>query len=335
MTISIPAPKMDDVCLDIRDLRTYFHVREGIAKAVDGVSLQLMRGETLGLAGESGCGKTVTALSILKLLDIPPGEYRGGRIIFEGRDLLKASEKEMQEVRGKRISLIFQEPMTSLNPIMSIGFQIEEALLNHKEMCRVEKRQRAIELLSMVGIPDPRRRIGEYPHQLSGGMRQRVMIAMALACNPKVLIADEPTTALDVTIQAQIMELMAGLQEDLGTSILLITHDLAVIAETAHRVAIMYGGKIVEEADVSTIFKNPLHPYTQGLMKSVPRIDKSSNSRRLEEIPGLVPNLYNLPEGCSFYDRCLLAKEKCRTVIPQLLAVDAGHKVRCWIAQGG
>ena len=335
MTISIPAPKMDDVFLDIRDLRTYFHVREGMAKAVDGVSFQLMRGETLGLAGESGCGKTVTALSILKLVDIPPGEYRGGQIIFEGRDLLKASEREMREVRGKGISLIFQEPMTSLNPIMSIGFQIEEALLNHEEMGRAETRQRAIELLSIVGIPDPRRRIGEYPHQLSGGMRQRVMIAMALACNPKVLIADEPTTALDVTIQAQIMELMVGLQEDLGMSILLITHDLAVIAETAHRVAVMYAGKIVEEADVSTIFKNPLHPYTQGLMKCVPRIDKSSNSRRLEEIHGLVPNLYNLPEGCSFYDRCLVAKEKCRTVRPQLLAVDAGHTVRCWIAQDG
>jgi oligopeptide/dipeptide ABC transporter ATP-binding protein len=326
---------MDDVFLDIRDLRTYFHVREGMAKAVDGVSFQLMRGETLGLVGESGCGKTVTALSILKLVDIPPGEYRGGQIIFEGRDLLKASEREMREVRGKCISLIFQEPMTSLNPIMSIGFQIEEALLNHEEMCKAEARQRAIELLSMVGIPTPRRRIGAYPHQLSGGMRQRVMIALALACNPKVLIADEPTTALDVTIQAQILELMVDLQENLGMSILLITHDLAVIAETAHRVAVMYAGKIVEEADVSTIFKNPLHPYTQGLMKSVPRIDKSNNSRRLEEIPGLVPNLYNLPDGCSFYDRCLVGKEKCRKVSPQLLAVDVGHKVRCWIARDG
>jgi peptide/nickel transport system ATP-binding protein/oligopeptide transport system ATP-binding protein len=326
---------MGEVVLAIDNLKTYFRVKEGLVRAVDGVSYQIHRAETLGLVGESGCGKTVSSLSILKLLDMPPAEFHGGKILFENQDLLTFSEKQMRDIRGKSISMIFQEPMTSLNPMLSIGFQVGEVLMQHKRLTAGQVRSRTVELLEMVGIPSPEKRIAEYPHQLSGGMRQRVMIALALACNPKVLIADEPTTALDVTIQAQILELMVDLQDNLGTSILLITHDLGVIAETAHRVAVMYAGKIVEEADVVTIFKNPLHPYTQGLMNSVPRIDEAGNSRRLEEIPGMVPNLYNLPEGCSFFDRCPTANEKCRTTRSRLLEVDSGHTVRCWKTQKG
>jgi peptide/nickel transport system ATP-binding protein/oligopeptide transport system ATP-binding protein len=322
---------MGEAVLTVDNLKTYFRVKEGLAKAVDGVSFQIHRGETLGLVGESGCGKTVSSLSILKLLEMPPAEFHSGKILFEGQDLLTFSEQQMRNIRGKSISMIFQEPMTSLNPMLSIGFQVGEVLINHERLTVRQAHSRAVELLEMVGIPSPEERSTEYPHQLSGGMRQRVMIALALACNPKVLIADEPTTALDVTIQAQILELMIDLRENLGTSILLITHDLGVIAETAHRVAVMYAGKIVEEADVATIFKNPLHPYTQGLMKSVPRIDESDSTRRLAEIPGLVPNLYNLPPGCSFFDRCPVGYEKCRTADAKLFAVDAGHAVRCWL----
>jgi len=324
---------MDEVVLAVEDLKTYFRVKEGLAKAVDGVSFQIHRGETLGLVGESGCGKTVSSLSILKLLEMPPAEFHSGKILFEGQDLLTFSEQQMRSIRGKSISMIFQEPMTSLNPMLSIGFQVAEVLINHERLTARQARSRTVELLELVGIPAPKKRATEYPHQLSGGMRQRVMIALALACNPKVLIADEPTTALDVTIQAQILELMIDLRENLGTSILLITHDLGVIAETAHRVAVMYAGKIVEEADVATIFKNPLHPYTQGLMKSVPRVDEAGNKRRLAEVPGLVPNLYNLPPGCSFLDRCPVAREKCRTDRSDLFAVDEGHSVRCWLVQ--
>jgi oligopeptide/dipeptide ABC transporter ATP-binding protein len=323
---------MDKVLLEVKNLRTYFHVKEGVAKAVDGVSFKLSEGETLGLVGESGCGKTVTSLSILKLLDVPPAEYRAGEIFFEGRDLLKAGEKEMRRVRGKTISMIFQEPMTSLNPIMSIGYQIEEVLLTHQKMRSASARDRAMELLTIVGIPSPRRRLEDFPHKLSGGMRQRVMIAMALACRPKVLIADEPTTALDVTIQAQILDLMNQLQTDLGASILLITHDLGVIAETADRVAVMYAGRIVEEAGVKTIFKNPAHPYTQGLLKSIPRIDEEQRPRRLSEIPGRVPNLCFLPRGCAFFDRCPVGIEQCRAERPQLTPIADGHLVSCWRA---
>jgi peptide/nickel transport system ATP-binding protein len=320
----------NNVVLDVRNLCTYFHVREGVAKAVDGVSFQLREGETLGLVGESGCGKTVTSLSLLKLLDVPPAEYRDGEIIFEGSDLLKASEKEMRQVRGKTISMIFQEPMTSLNPVMSIGPQLQEVLVTHQKMGSAEAKALAVELLTMVGIPSPRRRLNEFPYQLSGGMRQRVMIAMALACNPKVLIADEPTTALDVTIQAQILELMNRLQTNLGASILLITHDLGVIAETADRVAVMYAGRIVEETDVRTIFKNPVHPYTQGLLHSIPRIDDEQRPQRLSEIPGRVPNLCFLPRGCAFFDRCPVGTARCQAQRPELRAIQPGHLVSCW-----
>jgi len=326
---------MGEAVLSLDNLKTYFRVKEGLAKAVDGVSFQIHRGETLGLVGESGCGKTVSSLSILKLLEMPPAEFHSGNILFEGQDLLTFSEQQMRNIRGKSISMIFQEPMTSLNPMLSVGFQVGEVLVNHEGLTARQARSRTIELLEMVGIPSPEKRIAEYPHQLSGGMRQRVMIALALACNPKVLIADEPTTALDVTIQAQILELMMDLRENLGTSILLITHDLGVIAETAHRVAVMYAGKIVEESDVATIFKNPLHPYTQGLMKSIPRIDESDSTRRLAEVPGMVPNLYNLPPGCSFFDRCPVGIEKCRAANAKLVAVDGDHSVRCWLAQEG
>jgi len=324
---------MGEAVLTVENLKTYFRVKEGLAKAVDGVSFQIHRGETLGLVGESGCGKTVSSLSILKLLEMPPAEFHSGKILFESQDLLTFSEQQMRHIRGKSISMIFQEPMTSLNPMLSIGFQVGEVLINHEQLTTRQAHSRTVELLEMVGIPSPEKRATEYPHQLSGGMRQRIMIALALACNPKVLIADEPTTALDVTIQAQILELMIDLRENLGTSILLITHDLGVIAETAHRVAVMYAGKIVEEADVATIFKNPLHPYTLGLMKSVPRIDESGSTRRLAEIPGLVPNLYNLPPGCSFFDRCPVGYEKCRTADAKLFAVDTGHTVRCWLVR--
>ena len=321
--------KMDDVLLDIKNLRTYFHVKEGMAKAVDGVSIQLRKGMTLGLVGESGCGKTVSSLSILKLLDTPPAEYRGGEILFMGRDLLKTGEREMRKIRGKEISMVFQEPMTSLNPIMSIGFQIEEVLINHYGIRRTAARQRTLELLDMVGIPDPKRMANEYPHQLSGGMRQRVMIAMALSCNPKILIADEPTTALDVTIQAQILDLMQDLQDDLGTSILLISHDLGIIAEMVHHVAVMYAGKIVERSDVKTIFRNPVHPYTQGLLRSIPRINDEERQQRLAEIPGQVPNLCFLPSGCSFFDRCPRARAECRKETPELRSIEDGHMVSC------
>ena len=295
---------MTEPILQVKDLRTYFHVKEGVLKAVDGVSYFLNAGETLGLVGESGCGKSVSALSILQLVDRPPAEIHSGKILFQGENLLNLTEKEMRNVRGLSISMIFQEPMTSLNPIISIGRQISEVLTIHQGLSWKEASKRTVDLLKLVGIPLPEKRIEEYPHQLSGGMRQRVMIAIAIACDPKVIIADEPTTALDVTIQAQILDLMMGLQEKLGTAILLITHDLGVIAEAAKRVAVMYAGKIVEEADVISIFKDPLHPYTQGLIRSVPRIDMPGEQSRLEEIPGVVPNLYHLPKGCAFFERC-------------------------------
>jgi len=331
---------MTQPLLEIDDLRIYFHVREGIAKAVDRVSYQLGKGETLGLVGESGCGKTVSSLAILKLLETPPAEYRGGHIRFDGQDLINLDEKQMRHIRGKYISMIFQEPMTSLNPVLSIGFQVSEMLLNHGQMKSgrmkpAEARDRTLELLNMVGIPAPRQRLAEFPHQLSGGMRQRVMIALALACNPRVLIADEPTTALDVTIQAQILDLMVDLQDRLGTSILLITHDLGVIAEMADRVAVMYAGRIVEKADVATLFAHPSHPYTRGLLRSIPRIDSEKRPHRLAEIPGRVPNLCFLPVGCAFYDRCAERIDRCQHERPALTAVgDNDHLASCWLTQG-
>jgi oligopeptide/dipeptide ABC transporter ATP-binding protein len=325
---------MNRVLLEVRDLQIHFHLKEGVVKAVDGISYQLRQGEVLGLVGESGCGKTVSSLSILKLLEVPPAEYHGGEIIFEGRDLWKAGEKEMRSVRGRSISMIFQEPMTSLNPLMSIGTQVGEVLIAHHVMSPQEARERSIELLNRVGIHSPRQRVNDYPHQLSGGMRQRVMIALALACNPRILIADEPTTALDVTIQAQILDVMMGLQSDLGTSILLITHDMGVIAETASRVAVMYAGRIVETADVRTAFKYPLHPYTQSLLRCIPRIDADDRPRRLTEIPGRVPNLCFLPPGCAFFNRCRIREGRCREQAPELLPVEEGHWVSCWPVQG-
>jgi oligopeptide/dipeptide ABC transporter ATP-binding protein len=322
-----------DILLSVKDLRTYFNVKEGLAKAVDGVSYHINQGETLGLVGESGCGKTVSALSILKLLDIPPAQFHSGQILFKDQDLLQLSEQELNTIRGRSISMVFQEPMTSLNPVLSIGFQIDEVMINHLGITAREARDRTIELLNMVGIPLPRKRAKEYPHQLSGGMRQRIMIALAIACDPELLIADEPTTALDVTIQAQIIELMLSLQDKLGTSILLITHDLGVIAETADRVAVMYAGKIVEEADVKTIFQNPLHPYTRGLLNSVPNINKIDSATRLQEIPGIVPNLCYLPSGCAFMNRCPVKTKICESEKPKLLNIENQHNVRCWIAQ--
>jgi oligopeptide/dipeptide ABC transporter ATP-binding protein len=321
------------VLLDVRDLRIHFRSEEGLVRAVDGVSFQLRPGETLGLVGESGCGKTVSSLAILKLLEVPPAQYRGGEILFDGRDLLKTDEKDMRRLRGKVISMIFQEPMTSLNPVISIGSQVGEVLTVHQKMRPREARGRTVELLSMVGISSPRQRLDDYPHQLSGGMRQRVMIALALACNPKVLIADEPTTALDVTIQAQILDLMLELQSSLGTSVLLITHDMGVIAETARQVAVMYAGRIVEQADVKAIFENPLHPYTRSLLRCIPRIDEDVRPRRLAEIPGRVPDLCRLPPGCLFRDRCPAAEAACREHPPELLPVAPGHLVACRVAR--
>jgi peptide/nickel transport system ATP-binding protein/oligopeptide transport system ATP-binding protein len=317
--------------LTIRNLHTYFFTDEGVAKAVDGVDLELKEGGTLGVVGESGCGKSVTALSVMRLIPDPPGKITQGEILFAGKNLLDLSEAEMRKVRGRSISMIFQEPMTSLNPVFQIGDQISEVLRLHEGMSRREAWDRSIEMLKMVGIPSPERRVQEYPHQLSGGMRQRAMIAMALACSPKLMIADEPTTALDVTIQAQILELMNRLQRDKGMSVILITHNLGVIAETAQKVAVMYAGRIVEYTEVKPIFGNPMHPYTQGLLKSIPRLDEDhARKARLEAIPGLVPSLLELPKGCKFSNRCKYVFEKCGEE-PQLIEAEPGHLVRCWL----
>jgi peptide/nickel transport system ATP-binding protein/oligopeptide transport system ATP-binding protein len=282
----------------------------------------------LGIVGESGCGKSVTSLSIMRLVESPPGKIEGGVINFQGKDLTKLSEKEMRKIRGNDISMIFQEPMTSLNPVYTVGDQIIEAIMLHKGVKRKEARQQAIEMLQKVGIPLPEQRVDEYPHQLSGGMRQRVMIAMALSCDPQLLIADEPTTALDVTIQAQILELMNSLKESYGMAIMMITHDLGVSAEVSDRVAVMYAGKVVEYTDVDSLFEDPKHPYTWGLMNSIPKLDK--DVERLEAIPGSVPSPLNFPEGCKFNTRCPLAEGKCFTDEPELIDAEAGHKVRCW-----
>ena len=325
--------------LEVSDLGTWFYTRQGIVKAVDGVDFEVAAGETLAIVGESGCGKSMTALSLMRLIPDPPGRIVSGSIKLAGRDLLKISEEEMRDVRGNEISMIFQEPMTSLNPVMTIGKQISEALILHRDMDRKQAMKRAIEMLELVRIPEPTQRAKEYPHQLSGGMRQRAMIAMALACNPKVLIADEPTTALDVTIQAQILELIVELQREFSAAVLLITHDLGVVAETAHRVIVMYAGRKVEEATVGELFARPLHPYTVGLMNSIPRLDlmrgqTDRSNERLQEIPGIVPPLFDLPPGCAFAPRCSRADEKCRTERPAYEEKQPGHWAACWHTHG-
>jgi oligopeptide/dipeptide ABC transporter ATP-binding protein len=321
--------------LQIQDLRTYFRTPQGIAKAVDGVSLQLDDGEVLGVVGESGCGKSVLSLSILQLLPMPPAYFASGRIWFLGQDLLKASKQEIMRIRGNRISMIFQEPMTALNPVFTVGNQLAEVFRVHQGVGGRAARERAVEMLEQVGVPAPAKRVRDYPFELSGGMRQRVMIAMALACRPKLLIADEPTTALDVTIQAQILELMDQLQEVLGTAIVMISHDLGVIAETAHRVAVMYTGKIMETAATSELFGHPLHPYTQGLMRAIPGIEDDPQEGELYEIRGVVPSLLALPGGCEFNPRCPLAENVCRQREPELREILPGHRAACWMAEHG
>ena len=323
-----------ETALDVKDLQTWFYTRQGIVKAVDGVSFNLKKGETLGIVGESGCGKSITALSVMRLVPDPPGRIIGGQVMLDGKDLRELDEAEMRLVRGNEISMIFQEPMTSLNPVLTIGYQIAEALILHRDMNRSEALSRAVEMLDLMRIPEPAQRAREYPHQLSGGMRQRAMIAMALACNPKVLIADEPTTALDVTIQAQILDLIVRLQKELGTAVILITHDLGVVAETTQRIIVMYAGRKVEEADVVPLFANPMHPYTHGLMASVPRLAIMSGeevaAERLEEIPGIVPPLNNLPPGCAFAPRCRFADDRCRAEYPPYQEKQPGHWAACW-----
>jgi peptide/nickel transport system ATP-binding protein len=320
--------------LDVKGLQTVFFTNSGLFKAVDDVSFSVGRGQTLAIVGESGCGKSVTALSIMRLVPNPPGKIVGGSVMLEGTDLLGLDESEMRQIRGDRISMIFQEPMTSLNPVMRIGDQITEAVRLHRPMTRKEAWNQAVEMLRLVRIPVPERRALEYPHQLSGGMRQRAMIAMALACRPALLIADEPTTALDVTIQAQILALILDLQKELGMGLVLITHDLGVVAQTAQRVIVMYAGKKVEEADVETLFAHPLHPYTRGLMASIPTVPSlgAKAGARLVEIPGMVPSLTNLPKGCAFAPRCELAIQRCREEYPPLQAWGADHLAACWRA---
>jgi peptide/nickel transport system ATP-binding protein len=320
--------------LEVRDLHTQFDTLDGVVRAVDGVSFELARGETLGIVGESGCGKSVTALSILRLIPPETGRIAAGSIRFEGEELTALGEEAMKRVRGHRISMIFQEPMTSLNPVLTVGTQIAENVVRHLGLPWRAARDRAGEMLDLVRIADPRRRLDEYPHQLSGGMRQRVMIAMALSCDPRVLIADEPTTALDVTIQAQILDLMLELKEKTGTAIVLITHDLGVVAETTERVVVMYAGRKVEEAPVEVLFEEPLHPYTRGLMRAIPRLDVEADAAgtrpRLQEIPGLVPLLTRPIVGCAFAPRCSFATDRCRAETPPRIDAGAGHTVACW-----
>ncbi len=323
------------LAMEVVGLKTYFFTRQGIVKAVDDVSFYLKKGETLGIVGESGCGKSITALSVMRLVPDPPGKTIEGSVKLDGKELLGLSDAEMRDIRGNEISMIFQEPLTSLNPVFTIGHQISEALILHQGMNKAEALARSIEMLELVKIPETVQRVGEYPHQLSGGMRQRVMIAMALACNPKILIADEPTTALDVTIQAQILDLIVNLQEQLGTAVILITHDLGVIAETAQRVVVMYAGKKVEEAEVTELFGTPLHPYTHGLLASVPHLDvmkdaEAERVERLAEIPGIVPLLIDLPPGCVFAPRCPHADDKCRSEYPVYEELKPEHWVACW-----
>ena len=316
--------------LEIKDLKVHFDTEDGVLHAVDGVSFGIDAGETLGVVGESGCGKSVTAKTITRLLDMPPGRIVGGEIRWKGNDLVKASDDAIRALRAREIAMIFQEPMTSLNPVYTVGEQIAEVVRLHDKSGRRAAMDRATEMLRLVNIPNPEKRVNDYPHQFSGGMRQRVMIAMALSCNPKLLIADEPTTALDVTIQAQILDLMNELKEKLGMSIMLITHAMGVVAETAQRVVVMYAGKVIEEANVMDLFRTPLHPYTQGLIRSIPRMDlAATHKRRLEAIGGSVPKLINPAPGCRFASRCAHVRAECKVATPPLLEVAPGHKVAC------
>ncbi len=324
---------MNDMLLEIKDLKVNFHTPEGIARAVDRVSFELGFGEILGLVGESGCGKSVTALSILGLIPSPPGRIASGEIRFEGNNLVGLKEKKLRQIRGRDIAMIFQEPMTSLNPVLPIGRQVAEPLMAHKGFSKADAYEKGAQWLEHVQIPAARERLNDYPHQFSGGMRQRVMVAMAMVCHPKLLIADEPTTALDVTIQAQILSLITGLKEEFGMGVLLITHDLGVIAQMATKVAVMYAGQIVEEAGVESIFDAPFHPYTQGLLKSIPRRGSGPGGRVafLNEIPGMVPPLTHVIKGCKFTDRCIHAFNRCREQRPPLEQIEIGHHARCWL----
>jgi oligopeptide/dipeptide ABC transporter ATP-binding protein len=318
-----------EVLLHIEDLRLVFDTEDGPVSALDGIGFDVRRNEILAVVGESGCGKSVTALSVLRLVPTPPGRYLSGRILFEGMDTLSLPRQDLQRIRGNKISMIFQEPMTSLNPVLKIGDQIEEAVRLHQNVNRRQARVRTLEMLRKVGIPSPEARMSEYPHQFSGGMRQRAMIAMAMACNPTLLIADEPTTALDVTIAAQIIDLMEHLCDEFGTAIMLITHDLGVVAECADRVVVMYLGEVVELASTAELFANPGHPYTKGLLSSLPKID--SDIQTLKAIEGNVPDPGHIPAGCRFHDRCPFVFEKCRDRAPPMLAASVGHPVRCWL----
>jgi oligopeptide/dipeptide ABC transporter ATP-binding protein len=315
--------------LQIRDLATHFATESGVVKAVDGMSYDVDEGEILSIVGESGCGKSVSALSIMRLVADPPGKIVRGEVVFEGQDLLKLGDSEMRHIRGNRIAMVFQEPMTSLNPVLSVGRQLTETLELHLKLSPSGAKERAVELLTMVGIPDPERTLNDYPHKLSGGMRQRVMIAMAISCSPRLIIADEPTTALDVTIQAQILDLMQGLSRELGMALIIITHNLGVVARYATRVLVMYAGRIIEGGSALDIYHNPRHPYTLGLLKSVPRLDEPAGAS-LEPIEGLPPDLIDLPVGCSFAPRCRLAIDRCVSESPPLMSVGGGHQSACW-----
>ncbi len=325
---------MDDILLKITDLRTYFFTSEGTARAVDGVNLELARGQTLGIVGESGCGKSVTALSIMRLIPDPPGKIVSGEICFDSTNILDIPEEKMRELRGRNISMIFQDPMSSLNPVFRVIDQISEAIYAHESVTKEEAYERSIEILGRVGFPDPANRARQYPHQLSGGLRQRVMIAMALACGPELLIADEPTTALDVTIQAQILDLLMEIQEKHNISILFVSHDLGVIASICRHVAVLYAGQVIEKVSVATLFKNPLHPYTRGLLASIPDTSGRSKNKRLFTIPGTVPSPVMWPSGCRFHNRCKYAQDICHREEPPEIRIEEGHTVKCWLHTG-
>ncbi|MFA7635006.1 MAG: ABC transporter ATP-binding protein [Bacillota bacterium] len=324
---------MGEPLLEIRNLKTCFYTEDGVVPAIENVSFSLDKGETIGIVGESGSGKSVTALSVMRLIPNPPGRIECGEIIFEGENLLEKRMDQMRGIRGNDIAMIFQEPMTSLNPVLTVGDQIMEAIVLHQKLSKQDAKDKAVHMLRLVGIPSPERRVNDYPHQMSGGMRQRVMIAMALSCNPKLLIADEPTTALDVTVQAQILELMMALKDDLGTSVMLITHDLGVIAETADKVVVMYAGNVVEKAGVRELFREPAHPYTMGLLGSIPKLNE--DSKRLQSIEGVVPSPFNMPKGCRFSPRCGHAMDICREREPVFAKIADGHHVSCWKYSAG